>query len=183
MFSQQEREVVGILHGSSEEIRGGYLAQLCPRTTLWVIFPQQGARAMSKGVLVGTCTNPIREQANNFHVGGQQSMPVLTPWGCLTYLRCPAQCVNYHSWLVPTFLHCLRVWRLACLDLDSLNFRWQRRADEEQPFTTSLIPSSWSQVRNHNTWNLAWQMICVTVGVAEHYKAELYDPYPEELSI
>lgn len=70
MFSQQ---VVGILHGNSQEIRGGYLAQLCPSTALWVIFPQQGAQAMSKGVLVGTGTNPIREQANNSHVGGQQS--------------------------------------------------------------------------------------------------------------
>lgn len=26
-------------------------------------------------------------------------------------------------------------------------------------------------------------MICVTVGVAEDYKAKMYDPYPEELRI
>lgn len=32
-------------------------------------------------------------------------------------------------------------------------------------------------------WNLALQMICVTVGAEEHHKAKLYDPYPEELSI
>lgn len=50
-----------------------FLPQLCPRTDLWVIFPQQDAQAMSKGILVGTYTNPFREQANNLHVDGQQS--------------------------------------------------------------------------------------------------------------
>lgn len=30
-------------------------------------------------------------------------------------------------------------------------------------------------------WNLALQIICVTVGVAEDYKAKMYDPYPEHL--
>lgn len=75
-----------------------YLAQLCPRTALWVIFAQKGAQAMSKGVLFGTYTNPFREQANNSHMGMVCSpVPGLTPWECLTYLRCPARCVINYS--------------------------------------------------------------------------------------
>ena len=82
MFSQHETEVVGIPHGNGGELCSGepYLVQPCPRTTLWVIFPQKHAQAMSKGVLFGTNINPFREQANNLNVWMISSpVPRLTP--------------------------------------------------------------------------------------------------------
>lgn len=57
-----------------------YLAQLCPRSALWVIFPLKMPKQCLKGVLFGTYTNPFREQANNLNMWMVRSpVPGLTP--------------------------------------------------------------------------------------------------------